>query len=73
MLGLAQVDTDGPVGPGQSILHLFHDIGAQPDDLTPWDTAYLRALYVSDDRRNAANQRGQMTQLMREFLDAGEE
>lgn len=73
MLALAQLDTREPVSPGRSILNLFHNADAPPDDLTPWDIAYLRALYATDNRRSASSQRGQMARMMREDLAADEE
>lgn len=73
MLALAQLDTREPVEPNRSILNLFHNAEAPPDDLTPWDIAYLRALYASDNRRSASAQRGQMARMMREDLAADEE
>jgi len=73
MLALAQLDTREPVEPDRSILNLFHNAEAPPDDLTAWDIAYLRALYASDNRRSASAQRGQMARMMREDLAADEE
>ncbi len=73
MLALAQLDTREPVEPDRSILNLFHNAEAPPDDLTAWDIAYLRALDASDNRRSASAQRGRMARMMREDLVAEEE
>lgn len=73
MLALAQLDTREPVEPDNSILNLFHFADSAPEDFTPWDIAYLRALYASDNRRSADAQRGQMARLMREYLAADED
>ncbi len=72
MLALAQLDTREPVSPDRSILNLFHNADAPPEDITPWDIAYLRALYATDNRRDASAQRGQMARMMREDLSADE-
>lgn len=74
MLGLAQIDIDRPVPPlDGTILNLFHDPAAAPDDITDWDIAYLRGLYAIELARSASAQRGRIASVMREELAGAEE
>lgn len=74
MLALAQIDIGDPVSPaGGTILNLFHEPAAAPDDITDWDIAYLRGLYAIELARSASAQRGTITRVMREELAGAEE
>jgi len=49
MLAMTELDPDAPLGDAPTILRLFADRAAgapPPSGLTPWDTAFLRALYL---------------------------
>lgn len=48
MAGLSNVDLDADIGNAPSILQLFAASGDRPDGLSLWDTAFLKALYQSD-------------------------
>lgn len=72
MLALAQLDVDRPARPAdRTILNLFHDPGAAPDDITDWDIAYLRGLYAIELARGESAQRGTITRIMRQELERG--
>jgi hypothetical protein len=61
MLGLTDVDLDADFGNAPSILRLFDPSGEdQPSGLSRWDTAFLKALYQSDQSSRA--QRFEITQ-----------
>jgi len=48
MAGLSNVDLDGDIGSAPSILSLFVSSTTSPAGLSPWDAAFIRALYQSD-------------------------
>jgi hypothetical protein len=49
MNGLAEIRTHARVGDAPSILHLFSDpASAPPLGLSPWDAAYLKAIYHTE-------------------------
>lgn len=48
MTGLSNVDLDTDVGNAPSILRLFVSSPTPPAGLSPWDAAFIRALYQSD-------------------------
>jgi hypothetical protein len=53
MVGLAEIRIDAKLGDAPTILHLFTDsANTAPLGLSPWDAAYLKALYQTehDDR-----------------------
>lgn len=66
-IALAQVDPDGETSGFDTILNLFK--GAPQPGLTPWDMAYLEALYKSDTSVTTPNRHdGQVGQnLARQF------
>jgi len=50
MLAMTELDPDAPFGAAPTILRLFADRAAgvtPPAGLTPWDTAFLKALYLT--------------------------
>jgi hypothetical protein len=54
MAGLTNVDLDADLGDAPSILRLFAPFTeGQPSGLSPWDTAFLKALYQSDQTSRA--------------------
>lgn len=54
MAGLTNVDLDADLGDAPSILRLFApDTERQPPSLSRWDTAFLKALYQSDQTSRA--------------------
>lgn len=54
MLGLTNVDLDADLGNAPSILRLLSPSGeTQPAGLSRWDTAFLKALYQSDQTSRA--------------------
>jgi hypothetical protein len=48
MTGLSNVDLDTDVGNAPSILRLFVSSPTPPAGLSPWDAAFIKALYQSD-------------------------
>ena len=48
MIGLAQIRIQADTGAAPSILRLFEGSDPQPRGLTPWDEAFLRSLYITD-------------------------
>jgi hypothetical protein len=49
LAGLTQIPTNLDLGNAPSILRLLDESsGAEPSSLTDWDSAFLRALYHSD-------------------------
>jgi hypothetical protein len=48
LAGLTEVRLDAPVAGNASILRMFDRAVAQPAGLTPWDQAFLEALYHTD-------------------------
>jgi hypothetical protein len=48
MAGLSNVDLDTDVGNAPSILRLFVSFPTPPAGLSPWDAAFIKALYQSD-------------------------
>lgn len=48
MVGLSNIDLDADVGSAPSILRLFVASPTPPAGLSPWDAAFIRALYQSD-------------------------
>jgi hypothetical protein len=48
MAGLSNVDLDADVGSAPSILRLFVSFPTPPAGLSPWDAAFIKALYQSD-------------------------
>jgi hypothetical protein len=74
MVALAQIDPDADVTALPSILTLFHDrdAGASlPTGLTPWDLAYLKALYdVRTDRERATRVKGEIADDMKKSAPA---
>lgn len=55
-LVLAQTDPEADTSGYDTILNLFKDGGA--DGLTPWDLAYLEALYATDTTETTPNRNG---------------
>jgi hypothetical protein len=54
MVGLAQIPANEDLGDAPSILRLFGESpDAEPSGLTAWDSAFLRALYHSDQGNTA--------------------
>ena len=70
MMALAEFDIGEPVRGASTILNLFHDPAAAPEDITDWDIAYLRGLYASSGRYFGGVQRGQIRQAMQGELEA---
>jgi hypothetical protein len=48
MAGLSNVDLDADIGSAPSILRLFVSEPTPPAGLSPWDAAFIKALYQSD-------------------------
>jgi len=48
MVGLSNVDLDADIGSAPSILRLFVSNPTPPAGLSPWDAAFVKALYQSD-------------------------
>jgi hypothetical protein len=48
MVGLSNVDLDADIGSAPSILRLFASFPTPPAGLSPWDAAFIKALYQSD-------------------------
>jgi len=48
MVGLAQIRLEANTGTAPTILGLFRDTQQQPPGLSPWDQAFLRSLYTTD-------------------------
>lgn len=48
MVGLSNVDLDADIGSAPSILRLFVSGPTPPAGLSPWDAAFVKALYHSD-------------------------
>jgi len=48
MTGLSNVDLDANIGSAPSILRLFVSSSTPPPGLSPWDAAFIKALYQSD-------------------------
>jgi len=69
MLGMTELDPDAPLGTSPTILRLFADRAAgatPPSGLTPWDTAFLKALYRTP--LNNVTQRSSITTQMLQSL-----
>jgi hypothetical protein len=60
MVGLSNVDLDADIGSAPSILRLFVSSSMLPAGLSPWDAAFIRALYQSD--QTSRNQRGDIAE-----------
>ncbi|MGA9911972.1 MAG: hypothetical protein WBR17_05465 [Paraburkholderia sp.] len=48
MAGLSNVDLDADIGSAPSILRLFVSSPTPPAGISPWDAAFIKALYQSD-------------------------
>jgi hypothetical protein len=48
MLAFAQIRENAHPGSVPTVLRLFSDDGGKPDALTPWDAAFLKALYSTN-------------------------
>jgi hypothetical protein len=48
MVGLSNVDLDADIGSAPSILRLFASDPTPPAGLSPWDAAFIKAIYQSD-------------------------
>jgi hypothetical protein len=48
MVGLAQIRLEANTGTAPTILGLFRDTQPQLPGLSPWDQAFLRSLYTTD-------------------------
>lgn len=65
MIAMTELDPDAPLGTAPTILRLFADRAAgatPPAGLTPWDTAFLKALYYTPLKE--AMQRSAITHQM---------
>jgi hypothetical protein len=62
MAGLSNVDLDADIGSAPSILRLFVSDTVPPPTLSPWDEAFLKALYQSD--QTSRSQRGEIVERM---------
>jgi hypothetical protein len=60
MTGLSNVDLDADIGSAPSILRLFISSSTPPAGLSPWDAAFIRALYQSDQA--SRSQRGDIAE-----------
>lgn len=55
-----------------SILALFSEGGYRADALTPWDAAYLKSLYATNNTVSASQQQSNMARLIGKALDEEE-
>lgn len=65
MTAMTELDSDAPLGTAPTILRPFADRAAgatPPSGLTPWDAAFLRALYLTPLKN--VTQRGSITTQM---------
>jgi hypothetical protein len=60
MVGLSNVDLDADIGSAPSILRLFVSDPAPPAGLSPWDAAFVKALYQSD--QTSRGERGEIVE-----------
>jgi hypothetical protein len=66
MAGLSNVDLDAEIGSAPSILRLFVSLPTPPAGLSPWDAAFIKALYQSD--QTSRTQRHEIAErVMREI------
>jgi hypothetical protein len=66
MVGLSNVDLDADIGSAPSILRLFVSDPTPPVGLSPWDAAFVKALYQTD-QTSRSQRRDIVERLMNEI------
>jgi hypothetical protein len=66
MMGLSNIDMDVDVGDAPSVLQLFSPARSPALGLSNWDTAYLTALYRTD--QGSRSQRFEIAQRVAEAV-----